>query len=136
VLLKKNKEPEHQPNLPLFAPRTLLSVHPSGRWMVGAVGIENNNGRDFKDLRGMMGNTKSLKGNDRECKGILIAPLKRPRFSRPFHFLDRWVSPTALNKKSASDPNLAARMASRRSRSVDFAQLETIRTLGSGFPYS
>jgi hypothetical protein len=51
--------------------------------LVGAVGIENKNGRDFKDLREMRRNTKSLKRNDREGNGILIAPLKLPRFSCP-----------------------------------------------------
>lgn len=45
-----------------------------------AVGIENNNRRDLKDLRGMRRNTKSLKRNDGERKGILIAPLKLPAF--------------------------------------------------------
>jgi hypothetical protein len=50
------------------------------KMLVGAVGIENNDGRDFKDLRGMQRNTKSLKRNDEERKGILIAPLKLPRF--------------------------------------------------------
>ena len=52
------------------------------RKLVGAVGIENNNGRDFRDLQEMRRNTKSLKRNDEEGKGILIAPLKLPRFSR------------------------------------------------------
>src|SRR5713101_5796815 len=58
----------------------LLSPDQSGRWLVGAVGIENNNGRDFKDLRGIRGNAKLLKNSTRECKRILIAPSKRPRF--------------------------------------------------------
>jgi hypothetical protein len=40
--------------------------------MVGAVGIENTAGRNFKELEGMLGNAKALKSNDRECKGILI----------------------------------------------------------------
>ena len=43
--------------------------------------IENNNARDFKDLEEMPRNSKSLKRNDRERKGILIAPLKLPRLS-------------------------------------------------------
>jgi hypothetical protein len=41
---------------------------------LGAVGIENNDERNFKDLQGMRRNTKSLKRNDGERKGILIAP--------------------------------------------------------------
>jgi hypothetical protein len=49
--------------------------------LVGAVGIENNNVRNFKDLQGMQRNPKSLKRNNEACKGILIAPLKLPRFS-------------------------------------------------------
>jgi hypothetical protein len=49
--------------------------------LVGAVGIENNHGRDLKDLRGMRRSTGALKRNDRERKGILIAPLKLPDFS-------------------------------------------------------
>jgi|ERR1700674_4134538 len=55
-------------------------------WLVGAVGIENTTGRNFKDLEGMMGNAKALKRNNRECKGILIGPLMAPRFSRPPRF--------------------------------------------------
>jgi len=50
---------------------------------VGPVRIENNSGPDFKDLRGMRRNTKSLKNNEGERKGILIAPLMRPRLFRP-----------------------------------------------------
>jgi hypothetical protein len=49
--------------------------------MVGAVGIENNTGRNFKDLEEMRGNAKALKRNNRESKGILIGPSKAPRFS-------------------------------------------------------
>jgi hypothetical protein len=42
--------------------------------LVGAVGIENNDEWNFKDLRGMGRNVKSLTRNDEACKGILIAP--------------------------------------------------------------
>src|SRR5258707_12818004 len=36
-----------------FCPRVfLLSVHPSGRWLVGAVGIEPTTSRLFMDLQG------------------------------------------------------------------------------------
>jgi hypothetical protein len=48
--------------------------------LVEAVGIENNNVRNFKELEGMRGNAKSLKRNKRARKGILIAPSKLPRF--------------------------------------------------------
>jgi hypothetical protein len=51
-------------------------------WLVGAVGIENNADRNFKDLEEMLGSAKELKRNNRECKGILIGPLMAPRFSR------------------------------------------------------
>ncbi len=49
--------------------------------LVGAVGIENNGHRNFKDLREMRGNPKSLKRNDGEQEAMPIAPLKLPRFS-------------------------------------------------------
>jgi hypothetical protein len=52
------------------------------KMLVGAVGIENNGRRDFKDLRGMRRNTKSLKRNDGERKGTRIAPLMLPRSCR------------------------------------------------------
>jgi hypothetical protein len=48
--------------------------------LVGAVGIENNAIWNFKDLQGMLGSTKALIRNNRECKGILIGPLMAPRF--------------------------------------------------------
>ena len=51
--------------------------------MAGAVGIENNADRNFKDLEEMLGSAKELKRNNRECKGTLIGPLMAPRFSRP-----------------------------------------------------
>jgi hypothetical protein len=54
--------------------------------MVGAVGIENNNVRNFKDLQGMQRNAKSLKRNNGERKGILIAPSKLPRFPLGLRF--------------------------------------------------
>jgi hypothetical protein len=54
--------------------------------LVGAVGIENNADRNFKDLEEMLGSAKELKRNNRECKGILIGPLMAPRFSRPSRF--------------------------------------------------
>src|SRR5258708_7728607 len=56
-------------------------------WLVGAVGIENNNVRNFKDLQGMERNTKSLKSNNEACKGILIAPSKLPRLSLVIEYL-------------------------------------------------
>ena len=58
--------------------------------LVGAVGIENNGVRNFKDLRGMTRNAKSLKKNDEACKGILIAPSKLPRFSSSIEIPTAW----------------------------------------------
>jgi len=57
------------------------------RKLVGAVGIENNTNWNFRNLAGMRENPKSLKKNYRELKGILIGPLKAPRF------LGDWDSP-------------------------------------------
>jgi hypothetical protein len=50
------------------------------RRLVGAVGIENNNEWNFRDLAGMRENIKSLKKNTGELEGIFIGPLKAPRF--------------------------------------------------------
>jgi len=47
--------------------------------LVGAVGIENNDKRSFKDLKEMRGNGKALKRNGEERKGILIGPSMAPR---------------------------------------------------------
>jgi hypothetical protein len=55
--------------------------------LVGAVGIENNNVRNLKDLQGMQRNAKSLKRNDTAYTGILIAPSKLPRLSSIFEIL-------------------------------------------------
>jgi hypothetical protein len=64
-----------------FLPRVfLLSVHPSERWMVGAVGIENNADWNFKNVEEMLGSAKALKRNNRECEGILIGPSMAPHF--------------------------------------------------------
>ena len=59
----------------------------SEKLLVGAVGIENTNGRDFRDLRGIRRNSESLKRNGVEGEGMLIAPLKLPRFSYPHNSL-------------------------------------------------
>jgi hypothetical protein len=42
--------------------------------MVGAVGIENNADRNFKDLEEMLESAKTLKRNKGEYKEILIDP--------------------------------------------------------------
>src|SRR5258708_22552506 len=66
--------------------RPTWTVFQTGR----AVGIENNNVRNFKNLRGLTGNVKSFKRNDEACKGILIAPSKLPRFSRFYEIPLSW----------------------------------------------
>ncbi len=50
--------------------------------LVGAVGIENNVDRNFKDLEEMLGSAKALKRNNGEQQGILIGPPMAPRFSQ------------------------------------------------------
>src|SRR5260370_3584777 len=82
--------------------------------LVGAVGIENNDEWNFKDLRGMSRNTKSLKRNNEACKGILIAPSKLPRFSSVVDILKvEFSTHHYLQLRSVSSPRIAARMASR-----------------------
>jgi hypothetical protein len=49
-------------------------------WLVGAVGIENNAKRSFKDLAETVRNAKTLKRNSKELEGILIGPSMAPRF--------------------------------------------------------
>ena len=46
--------------------------------LVGAVGIENNTDRNFKDLEEMLGSAKALKRNNEESNGILIGPSMVP----------------------------------------------------------
>jgi hypothetical protein len=48
--------------------------------MVGAVGIENNAGRNFKELAETKRSIRTLKRNNEERKGILIGPSMAPRF--------------------------------------------------------
>jgi hypothetical protein len=85
----------------------LLSVHPSGRWLVGAVGIENNGVRNFRDLRGMTRNAKSLKKKDEAWRGILIAPSKLLRFSSGIEIPTAWdFRPLPLSWESAAGPIL------------------------------
>jgi len=64
------------------------------KMLVGAVGIENNNGWDPNDLRGTRRSTKSLKGNDRERIGSLIDSLELPRFFRILKIPDSGFSNT------------------------------------------
>ena len=65
------------------APRFLGAERGRFYWiLVGAVGIENNAGRNFKELGETVRNAETLKRNNRERKGILIGPSMAPRFSR------------------------------------------------------
>ncbi len=102
----------------LFAPfcplAFLLSPDQSEGWLVGAVGIENNADRNFKDLEEMLGSAKELKRNNRECKGILIGPLMAPRFSRPPRFRHSVFHSLSKSCSRLRAQNFAARMASRR----------------------
>jgi hypothetical protein len=55
--------------------------------LVGAVGIENNSTRNFKDLEEMHRSVRTLKRHNAERKGILIGPPMAPRFPSPNKFL-------------------------------------------------
>jgi hypothetical protein len=94
------------------------------RVLVGAVGIESNNVRNPKDLRGMARNAKSMKRNNEACKGILIAPSKLPRFSFGLEFLTLSLFIHHLQQMSASSgPRFAARMASRQTPHLKLGKL-------------
>ncbi len=82
--------------------------------MAGAVGIENNADRNFKDVEEMPGSAKELKRNNRECKGILIGPLMAPRFFLTTEIPSQCISLTVQVAQSALGSNFAAWMASRR----------------------
>jgi hypothetical protein len=84
--------------------------------LVGAVGIEINTGWNFKELEEMQCSAKTLKRNSEESHGILIGPPMAPHFFEfPKDSCAVAILPTSLTRKSASGPNLAARMASRPS---------------------
>jgi hypothetical protein len=108
--------PRHAQAWRIFRVRILDSVGKvlvSGS-LVGAVGIENNGVRNFKDLRGMTRNTKSLKKNDEACRGILIAPSKLPRISSSIEIPTAWDFRPQPKLRVGYGPNFAARMASRQ----------------------
>jgi hypothetical protein len=77
------------------------------------VGIENTSGWNFKDLEGMLGNSKALKRNNRESKGILIDPLMAPRFSECQDSVLVFF-PHCTKGDVGFGSNFAARMASRQ----------------------
>jgi hypothetical protein len=90
----------------------LLNAYQSGRWLVGAVGIENNADRNRKDLGEMLRSAKALKRNNWESKGSLIGPSMAPHLSGCSDSVA--VFPLNVRKPlSASAQIFAARMASR-----------------------
>jgi hypothetical protein len=84
-------------------PRVVRATDSTGL-LVGAVGIENNNDRNFKDSRGMLGSAKLLKNSPRERKGILIAPLKRLRFFTVTESLSSWTFTCCLKRNVGFRP--------------------------------
>jgi hypothetical protein len=81
--------------------------------MVGAVGIENNIGRNLRDLEEMLGSAKSLKRNNGECREILIGPSMAPHFFEPGQF-SQFAFGHRLELQVGSGSNFAARMAADR----------------------
>jgi hypothetical protein len=55
-------------------------------WSVGAVGIENNIGWNFKDLDELSRSAKTLKRNNGEANAILIGPSMAPHFFESMNF--------------------------------------------------
>jgi hypothetical protein len=66
--------------MPSFAASFFRNFHQIKRIWRKRVGVENNTDWNLKDLEEMLGSAKALKRNNRKCKGILIGPLKAPRF--------------------------------------------------------
>lgn len=77
--------------LPFAASRKVVSPAEGKRKLVGAVGIENNTERNFKDFEEMLGSAKTLKRNNGECEGILIGPSMAPHFFRDTEIPSPWV---------------------------------------------
>src|SRR5436189_2377729 len=71
----------------------LLSLYQSGRWLVEAVGIENNDDWSLKDLR-------RAAENSRTNRIIGVSP----SFSRSLSSNDVRFPPKALDRESASGP--------------------------------
>jgi hypothetical protein len=70
--------------------------------LVGAVGIENNAGWNFKELEEMQHNAKTLKRNSEESNGILIGPSMAPHFVKFLKIPAPWLfSPISLRRTSA-----------------------------------
>jgi hypothetical protein len=86
------------------------------RKLLGAVGIENNTDWNFKDLEEMQWCGQTLKRNDEESRVILIGPSMALHLFQFSEIPSPCVSTTAKASRSASGPNLAARMASQPSQ--------------------
>ena len=67
-------------------------------------GDRSNNARNFKDLREIRGSAKSLNNSERERKGILIAPLKRPPFFTVTESLSSWTFTHCLEQEVGFGP--------------------------------
>lgn len=83
--------------------------------MGGAAEIENNDQWNFKNLRGMSRNTNSSKRNERARQEISYCSLKAPSFFSILPIFWCRFFTVCPRGKSASDTNLAARMAGRPS---------------------
>ncbi len=79
----------------------------------------------------MRTNAKSLKRNDGDRKGILIAPSQLPRFFQSPNLFHCGIFPQCLERMSASGQDLAARMESRHSRLYERNKTTKFRKLYS-----
>jgi hypothetical protein len=93
----ESEKPRDYPKRPDW--RVLFSSSLKNGERLGAVGIENNNGRDSMDLRGTRRSATSLKRNGKERKGMPIAPLMLPSFFSSTAFPSLRVFIAASNGK-------------------------------------
>ena len=112
----------------------------SNYWAIArVVGIKNNDEWNFKDLRGMRRNSKSLKTNTEACTGILIAPLKRPRCSTVAHTLRAWITTERfwqqweqeeIERSQPLWPTIFENVGSGNNRSHHRGQIQPLRVFG------
>jgi len=74
-----------------FAASFLCNIRHTSQIWRKRVGVENNTGRNFKDLEEMVRNAKALKKNNKEFDGILIGPSMVPHFFGQSEILSAWV---------------------------------------------
>ncbi len=79
----------------------------------------------------MRENAKTLRRNSAEHEGILIGPSMAPRFSTVDE-IHSVASHSFANTKSASGPNLAARMASRHVNQISLVTTRLARCYQTG----